>query len=37
MSQAIRHLGESQRADWALFDDYNPRNVATAFKELEWE
>ena len=28
-------LGE--RSQWALFDEYNPRNVLTAYKELEWE
>ncbi|MBP7241233.1 quinoprotein relay system zinc metallohydrolase 2 [Amaricoccus sp.] len=29
--------GLSQRGDWALFDDYNGRNVTQAYKELEWE
>lgn len=27
----------SERGDWALFDDYNGRNVTQAYKELEWE
>lgn len=37
MRDAIKHLGESQRPNWELFDEYNPRNATTAFKELEWE
>ena len=37
MRAAIEHLGESQRAHWRLFDEYNPRNATTAYKELEWE
>ena len=28
---------ESERGNWALFDDYNGRNVTEAYKELEWE
>ena len=34
---AVRTVGQSQRSDWLLFDDYNGRNVTEAYKELEWE
>ncbi len=34
---AVATVGQSERGRWALFDDYNGRNVTTAFKELEWE
>ncbi|MGI4946559.1 MAG: quinoprotein relay system zinc metallohydrolase 2, partial [Janthinobacterium lividum] len=34
---AVATVGQSERSDWLLFDDYNGRNVTTAFKELEWE
>lgn len=37
LSNAITHLGESQRGDWLLFDEFNPRNATAAFTELEWE
>lgn len=37
MRTAIRHLGESQRAHWQLFDEFNKRNATAAYKELEWE
>ena len=37
MEEAIATVGRSEAARWALFDDYNPRNVAAAFHELEWE
>ncbi len=37
MSEAVPHIGQSERARWRLFDDYNPRNATTAFSELEWE
>ncbi len=37
MSRAIDHLGESQRANWQLFDEFNKRNATAAYKELEWE
>ena len=37
MNEAIRHLGESQRGNWELFDEFNPRNASAAFQELEWE
>jgi quinoprotein relay system zinc metallohydrolase 2 len=37
MEEAVATVGGSERGKWLLFDDYHPRNVATAFAELEWE
>ena len=37
LAQAIPRIGQSERGRWLLFDDYNPRNAAAAFSELEWE
>ena len=37
MDRAVATVGLDQRQRWALFDDYNGRNVTAAFKELEWE
>lgn len=37
LSQAVRHIAESQRGDWLLFDEFNQRNATAAYKELEWE
>ena len=37
MEDAVRTVGRSEREKWLLFDDYNARNVVTAFAELEWE
>lgn len=37
MRRAIDYLGESQRGDWQLFDEFNKRNATVAYKELEWE
>ncbi len=34
---AIRTVGQGERNGWALFDDYNARNVTEAYKEYEWE
>ncbi len=34
---AVATVGQSERSNWLLFDDYNGRNVTIAFKELEWE
>lgn len=34
---AIKTVGQSEKAEWLLFDDYNARNVTEAYKELEWE
>ncbi len=37
MEQAVASVAAAERDAWLLFDDYNPRNVVTAFTELEWE
>ena len=37
ISGAVKHIGESQRGKWQLFDEFNPRNATAAYKELEWE
>lgn len=34
---AIKTVAASERSGWKLFDDYNGRNVAEAYRELEWE
>jgi quinoprotein relay system zinc metallohydrolase 2 len=34
---AVGQVAASERSRWALFDDYNGRNVTEAYKELEWE
>ncbi|MFZ5791258.1 MAG: quinoprotein relay system zinc metallohydrolase 2 [Pseudomonadota bacterium] len=34
---AVTTVAASERGKWALFDDYNGRNVTMAYKELEWE
>jgi quinoprotein relay system zinc metallohydrolase 2 len=37
LAEATGTAGLSERGNWALFDDYNGRNVTQAYKELEWE
>lgn len=37
LGDAVRVIGQSQAADWDLFDQFNPRNATVAFTELEWE
>lgn len=34
---AATSAAASERTHWKLFDDYNGRNVTTAFSEIEWE
>jgi quinoprotein relay system zinc metallohydrolase 2 len=34
---AVKTVAASERSAWTLFDAYNDRNVAEAYKELEWE
>ena len=37
IADAWRYVANSERGQWLLFDDYHPRNVTAAYKELEWE
>ena len=37
MEQAVETVGASERNRWVLFDAYHPRNVVTAYAEIEWE
>jgi glyoxylase-like metal-dependent hydrolase (beta-lactamase superfamily II) len=37
IERAVATAGQEERDRWQLFDDYNARNVTTAFHELEWE
>jgi glyoxylase-like metal-dependent hydrolase (beta-lactamase superfamily II) len=37
IERAAATVARSERERWALFDDYNGRNVIQAYKELEWE
>ena len=37
MTEATKTAGQSERANWAMFDQYHVRNVTAAFAELEWE
>ena len=37
IANAHRQVAQSERGNWLLFDDYHPRNVTAAYKELEWE
>ena len=37
IASAYRHVANSERGQWLLFDDYHARNVTASYKELEWE
>jgi hypothetical protein len=37
MLGAVQQIGEDQRRNWLLFDEFNQRNATTSFHELEWE
>lgn len=37
IDEASRTVAAGEGEGWALFDDYNGRNVIQAYKELEWE
>ncbi|TDW20723.1 quinoprotein relay system zinc metallohydrolase 2 [Rhizobium azibense] len=37
IDKASRVVAAGEGEGWALFDDYNGRNVIQAYKELEWE
>jgi quinoprotein relay system zinc metallohydrolase 2 len=37
IADAPTRICQEEHGRWLLFDDYNPRNVTAAYKELEWE
>jgi len=37
VEQAATQAGQSERANWALFDNYAPRNATAGLAEIEWE
>jgi quinoprotein relay system zinc metallohydrolase 2 len=37
LEKAVAIAGQSERANWQLFDEHNGMNVTAAFTELEWE
>lgn len=37
LDEAVTTVAAAERSAWALFEEYNSRNVAEAFRELEWE
>ena len=37
LAQAVQTVGEEERDEWALFDEFHRRNVTAAYAELEWE
>ena len=37
MARAVPEIDRSERDNWRLFEDYNPRNATVAFSELEWQ
>lgn len=37
LAQAVETVGQDERKNWALFDDFHRRNVTTAYAELEWD
>jgi quinoprotein relay system zinc metallohydrolase 2 len=37
LAQAVETVGQEERGQWDLFDDFHRRNVTAAYAELEWE
>jgi hypothetical protein len=37
LQESIRTLGSPASGDWLLWEQTQPRNVARAYQELEWE
>ena len=37
IDDATAHVGQSEKANWQLFDTANAHNVSLVYRELEWE
>jgi quinoprotein relay system zinc metallohydrolase 2 len=37
LNEAMEQIGRDEAGKWLLFDEFNARNIAAAFAELEWE
>jgi len=37
LAEAVQNIGQDERANWVLFDEFHRRNVTAAYAELEWE
>lgn len=37
IQQAVESVGQEEKGNWLLFDEYHGRNVTAGFVELEWE
>jgi len=37
IADAAKTAAQSERGNWHLFDEHNPRNATAAYAELEWE
>jgi quinoprotein relay system zinc metallohydrolase 2 len=37
LQDAMLHVGGDEKSGWLLWDEVQPRNVARAYEELEWE
>ncbi len=37
LAEAAKEVGKTEEQAWALFKEFNARNVSAAFAELEWE
>jgi quinoprotein relay system zinc metallohydrolase 2 len=37
IEEATAHVGQSEKANWTLFDTANAHNVSLVYRELEWE
>ncbi len=37
LGDAMGSIGQSEKPNWELFDDYNARNATAVYTELEWE
>lgn len=37
LNEAMEEIGRDEAENWDLFEEFNARNIAAAFAELEWE